>query len=39
LLNFNDDINTQLKNIEIILDKNTPLEYVDLREGSRVYWK
>lgn len=33
------DIETQIKNLEIILGKNQPQKYIDLRYKDKVYWK
>ncbi len=34
-----DLIQTQLKNLKIVLRDNQPLQYVDVRFGERIYWK
>lgn len=33
------DIETQIKNLEIVLGKNQPQKYIDLRYKDKVYWK
>src|SRR5207237_321260 len=33
------DLHTQLENVKLLLKKNHPTEYVDVRFGDRLYWK
>ncbi|NQU83833.1 MAG: FtsQ-type POTRA domain-containing protein [Parcubacteria group bacterium] len=35
----NKEFDSQINNLKIILKNNKPQEYVDVRYGSRVYWK
>ncbi len=35
----NDNIDEQVSKLQIFLNNNHPLEYVDLRFGDRIYWK
>ncbi len=39
LINIQNDLQTQIHNLKVILTNNQPTEYVDLRFGERVYWK
>ncbi|MFA6548215.1 MAG: FtsQ-type POTRA domain-containing protein [Candidatus Magasanikbacteria bacterium] len=39
LINTDLDLQVQMQNLKIILSKNKPTEYIDLRFGERVYWK
>ena len=39
LVNTKNDLNTQMRNLKLILSGNKPTGYIDLRFDERVYWK